>query len=234
MNKYLEKIAKADWNSIGKFIGNVTGKRAKDHAVYVKNVHDWIANNRDLNWMHGKTKNLAAEKIRDRVRAGIGGAAVVGTAGYGVHKIREKQRQETARQYEQFFKSASTTRAGLDFAKGILKGTLNIGGGLARKTLNTISTANGGRLMDYAKSTHGLERGSHGYDTVYNAKTFEEKVKAFKTHGRKMPPGHLARDIHNLTNQQNHARVAIGSTAVAGVAGYAAMKRKKDEPNYYN
>lgn len=245
MNKYLEKIA--SWNRIGKFLGNVSGRRLRDHETYVKNVADFRAHNRTFNDLANKGEALRGEKIRDRVIAGAGATAIAAGGVAGVSHIRKKQREETARQYEEFFKSAAVMEAGKDMAKGILSGLGRAAGSAVKKSVDVINTANGGKLMQYAHKVHGIAPGSKEYDALYNAKSLRSQIRTIYAHsknpanptvigGKAMGSSRIRRDVVNLTNQRTNARLLLGATAATGATGLALHREKKlnQERNYYN
>lgn len=229
-NKYLEKIA--SWDRLGKFVGNVTGSRARAHAKKMRNVFDYIAKKETPEHLEEVARNLGREKTRDQVTAGVAAAGTVAGAAYGVHKIRDKQREETARQYEQLWKSAGLAGAGKELGQGIFGGVGRAIKRVSNRGVDLVHTATGGKIMEYGRRSHGFAPGGHADSLLYNAKDNKERINIFREHGKKMDDLHLHTDLTNLTKHRKDARLAIGGIGTSAALGVAYAKKKPDPENY--
>lgn len=233
MNKYLEKIA--SWKNPGKFMGYVTGSTKREAGARVRHMEEAIANKSTLEGLQGQKVHAERETIKARLAAG--GVGVIGAAGvgYGYKKVRDKQKQETIDRYNELLKGASAGGAAKELGGSAISGVGHLLRRVGRTTVDMMNTAGGGKIKDRAIAS-GLKYDSKGYKSFVGAGP-KDQVK----HLLKSKPGSTRKDtineVLNLHKSKRDARIALGSTAAAGISGYGWHKArealKKNKPNYY-
>ena len=248
MNKYLEKIAK--WYSPGKIIGNITGKHKRIAQRKLNNAHEFNTlahelggNNAALSELARRSTTADKDTFKARVAAGIGATVAVGAGAYGYKKVRDRQNAETQRLYGDIL-NLNVKQAALGGAAKSLASEAGsaIGGVLktiGRRTTEMMNSAGGGKIKDYGER-HGVKKTNEFY-----AKSIKEQAKHImrnqgvnKTNTnpnlRKQIRKEHVRTLGALHDGRLNARIALGSSAAAGISAYGWKKNrdaaKKNNP----
>ena len=220
MNLYLEKIAGIP--NISKFIGDVSGRTAKMHKQKVENVTDFLANKENLHGLHRKQRVLDKRKNNARVLTGVGAVGTVAATGAGYNHIRNKQMEETARQYAALYKESSILKA---VDNGLSKAVSTIGKGVGKVT-GFSNTIFGGKLKTYANK-NGIGIDSPHYEAFNSASSVKDKANILRQHGT--PGPNVEGDLKRLKSQQNYARV--GAAGIIGTGVVLHNRKKNDQQN---
>lgn len=244
MNKYIKKIA--SWKNPTKFVGYVTGTRKRDAIKRYNHVMDFVGDTQKV----GRTKAIfnvmgdmnseKANTMKARIAAGAGVTGLVGGAALGYKKVRDKQKAETAEQYRLLFdKQASTGQAAIQVGRGVGSALGKALKRVGQTTLDMMNTAAGGKIKDYAHH-QGINVGTKQF-SEYSRGTLAKQLSILRAHqGITKPTSKKFQDhkfnLRNLHNDRRNARIALGSTAAAGVSAYGWKKArdaaKKEHPYY--
>lgn len=233
MNKYLEKVA--TWKDPSKFLGYVTGARKGTANAKVRHMEEAIANKLNLDDLKRNAKHETEETSKARAVAAGGTLAIGAGAAYGYKKVRDKQKQETLNRYREFLKDASVGAAVKELGSSMTSGVGNLLRRVGKTTIDVMNTAGGGKIKDYAV-VHGMKHGGKEYKQFINSSP-RDQMKHLLKKSPSVNKEQITQDVTNLHGSRRTARIALGSTAIAGVSGYGWHKNrqalKKTEQGYY-
>jgi hypothetical protein len=237
MNKYLKKLA--SWKSPGKFVGYLTGGRKREALSKVRHMEEAIANKKSLADLHGDAAREVKETTKARLAAGIAAGAGVAGAGYGYKRVRDKQKRETAEQYNILFKESSAASEGAraiarEGGSAVTRLLKNVG----KTTADMMNSAGGGKIKDYA-TRHGINSGTPDYKKFVGSSPAQQlKMVSQKRGGGGSVKRDFKKDqidtIRSLHKERRNAKIGLTASGAAGISAYGWKKSrdaaKKNNP----
>jgi hypothetical protein len=241
MNKYLLKLA--SWKHPGKFVGYLTGSRKREALSKVRHMEEAVANKLSLKDLQNSAAKETKETTKARLATGVAAGAAVGGAAYGYKRVRDRQKRETAEQYNIMFKESSAT--------GEAAKTLAHEGGnaitstlkrIGRTTADMMNSAGGGKVKDYG-ARHGFKPGTEEYkkfskgSKTHQLRELLRKQNITKKHtepkARKAATREHIEHLNSLHREQRNARIGLTASGAAGISAYG-WKKSRDAAKKQN
>lgn len=209
-NPYLEKAA-----SLYDFWNDFSGKEHNDLKARKHHFEKAIANKDTVEGLAGRIKSTGEKTFRARSRVAAGALGLAAAGIYATKKYTEHQDRIATENLRNLF--VMQKQAGV--ARKALSGLKSVGSG----ALNTLNTANGGKVKQFAVDNFGK-----------NTPDFKKFVGASRKDRETFVSGPQLDKLKSLHRKQRGAQVATYGSAAALTAVYRSNKKSQPaNPQYY-
>lgn len=210
-NIYLEKAA-----SLYSFWNDFSGKEHSELKARKHHLEKALANNDTVEGLAGRIKSTGEKTFRARGRVGLGALGLAAAGIIGTKKYAERQDRIATENLRHLF--VMQKQAGV--ASKAFSGLKSVGS----KALNTLNTANGGKVKQFAVDSFGK-----------NTPNFKKFVGSNKRDQKGFVSGPQLDKLKKLHTQQRVAQVGVYGSAAGITAAYRSNKKSQSQtlPQYY-